>query len=482
MTQKGHILWGPRLAAPNSSTLPGQMPSQVPEQRSGGQPKRDGVKGAVEGKEEGTAQQLHFLLLRGDYVGRAKIPPVCLGKKWGRLVAFALPLRPACALLLQGLCVGIHRVGKGSPSLLRATLGWHPGQSRAEEARTPLQWATEALELAGVYWPLPGRLLCTCSELPVAEPFADVNSSSPERGANSAISHPRLPGLLAPAWSPGSSQGRLGDDRRSASNHGGWKGGEEAEAFVHLERPSSLYRFLRSGPTELLRSPRTEALSGRRRRLEALTDRAPRGRAGVLLARGASGLLRRPLHRRLREAVAPGGSLPPGQAGLDSADSGFSARSRGGAAGPNWLGSPGGGAASAARTAPSPPPPAFCSPLEPAAPGWGSRVAGASASCRGPRGRTLAKQPRWAGRSAALYPEQIPGPFYWPACGAAVPVPDEDRGGREGARSSFPASMKNPLADLSAYSGIKTRVLPTPSLVSQTLHSPGRWGPTRVAC
>lgn len=33
--------------------------------------------------------------------------------------------------------------------------------------------------------------------------------------------------------------------------------------------------------------------------------------------------------------------------------------------------------------------------------------------------------------------------------------------------------MKNPLADLSAYSGIKTRVPPTPSLVSQTLHSPG---------
>lgn len=35
-------------------------------------------------EEEGTAQQLHFLLLREDYVGGAKIPPVCLGKKRGR--------------------------------------------------------------------------------------------------------------------------------------------------------------------------------------------------------------------------------------------------------------------------------------------------------------------------------------------------------------------------------------------------------------
>lgn len=69
-------------------------------------------------------------------------------------------------------------------------------------------------------------------------------------------------------------------------------------------------------------------------------DSPRRGRAGVLLARGASGLLRCLLHRRLREAVAPP-SLPPGQAGRGSADSGFSARSRGGAAAADWLRSPG---------------------------------------------------------------------------------------------------------------------------------------------
>lgn len=120
------------------------MPSQVPEQRSGGQSKRDGVKGGqlkarlpgqtrVE-EEEGTAQQLHFPLAKGGSCGESQDPTSLPWQEVGETGRLCSPTQAGLRSAASGSLCGYSPSGEGIPLAPEGHFGTAPraGQRRLE--------------------------------------------------------------------------------------------------------------------------------------------------------------------------------------------------------------------------------------------------------------------------------------------------------------------------------------------------------------